>query len=171
MQVDHANILKQRALRLAAPKSDQGDAPGQASGESLHIVEFLLFPEIYAVSLEYVKEVFPLKDLCHVPGSAAHVMGLVNYRGDIMAVIDLKQVFRLKEKGLTEMNRVLLLEGPEMSLGLVADRVLGSKKISAGDVMAPPAHLSARGEDFIRGVCPEGSILLKAESLLRAGSL
>lgn len=158
-------ILKERA-RITAR-----EAESKASGNSLMLVEFSLFPETYAIEAEFVKEVLTLKDITPIPGTPDFVMGVINFRGEIISVVNLKNLFGLKEKGLTEMNKVLLLRNEQMAFGLVADAIMGSKQTQWDELSEPPLTLSKTTADFVNGTMGNGTIVLSAERLLSSEKL
>ena len=159
-------ILKERA-RLTAKET----AEESTFGNGLLIVDFLLFPEIYAIEASFVKEVLPLKDITPIPGTPDFVMGVINFRGEIISVINLKKLFGLKEKGLTEMNKVLLLRNEQMAFGLVADAIIGSQRIQKDELSEPPLTLSTATAGFVAGTMGNGTIVLSAERLLSSERL
>lgn len=166
MMNTNAKILKERA-RITALKKES-DA---TSGNRLVIVEFLLFPEKYAVEARFVHEVLSLKEITPIPGTPDFIMGVINFRGAIISVINLKSLFGLREKGLTEMNKVVLLSNGEMEFGLIADGILGSGEIFEFQITEPPHNLSKLGSEFISGLLPNGTILLNANELLQSKTL
>jgi len=83
-----AQILRDRAQVLARP-------PEQAAAADtlFELLEFRLAQERYAVETRYVREVYPLKDLTPLPCTPPFVLGVVNVRGHILPVLDLKKFF------------------------------------------------------------------------------
>ena len=79
-------ILRERALALAAEPGET-----QTLAQSIEVVEFLLAHERYAVESAYVREVYPLENLTPLPCTPAFVLGIVNLRGEIVSVIDLRK--------------------------------------------------------------------------------
>lgn len=154
-------LLKKRAKHTAQIKQDS-----TKGGTGIILVEFLLFPEKYAVEASYVREVLTLREITHIPGTPEHVMGVVNFRGTIISVINLKILFGLKEKGLTEMNKILLLRKDQMEFGLVADAIIGSTSINKDQLSEPPQILSTTAADFVSGLMNNGTILLDANRML-----
>ncbi len=164
---DHEKeIFIERAVRLAQKRVESSQ-----SGGNLMVVEFLLYPEIYAIEASFVQEVLTLKDLTYIPGTPAFVAGLFNYRGNIISLVNLKILFGLAERGLTEMNKVILIRNHHMEFGLIADGINGSLHLRADDITEPPDSLSSNGAQFIRGMTPSGAILLRTERLLDDKSL
>jgi purine-binding chemotaxis protein CheW len=89
------SILKARAQALAAEKKDE-----TAQKEFIEIVVFRLASETYGIENSFIREVYPLKDYTPLPGTPPYVLGIVNVRGQIISIIDLKKLFNLPEKGL-----------------------------------------------------------------------
>jgi purine-binding chemotaxis protein CheW len=160
-------ILLERARSVAGRKTDQS----KIQGDFLSVVEFLLAPERYAIAASFVQEVLPLREVTSIPGTQPFVMGVISLRGKIVSVINLKVLFRLKERGLTEMNKVIILENPGMRFGIVADAIIGNKLISLDSVSAPPLNLSTAAGEFVKGVSADGLILLDAEILLSGSKI
>lgn len=132
------------------------------------VVEFSLFPEKYAVEAEFVKEVLTLKEITPIPGLPDWVFGVTNYRGSIISIINLKVLFALKEKGLTEMNKAILLSNGKMEFGLVADSITGSHSVIKDELAAPPLNLSEIGSEFMVGITKNSAILLDAAKMLES---
>ncbi len=160
-------ILLERAKSVAGRKTDQSENPG----DFLSVVEFLLVPERYAIDASFVSEVLPLREVTSIPWTPPFVMGVINLRGKIVSVINLKVLFELKERGLTEMNKVIILENPRMRFGIVADAIIGNKLIPPDTISAPPLNLNITAGEFVKGVSADGLILLDAEVLLSSSKI
>ena len=94
---EEKDILKARARALA-----REPLPAASESELLNILEFSLAYETYGVEMAYVRETRPLRDVTPVPCTPPFVLGLINVRGRILSVIDIKRFFDLPEKGLTK---------------------------------------------------------------------
>ena len=165
MNSPEKQILTQRARVLAQKKESL------STEKNLMFVEFLLFPESYAIDASYVQEVFSLKELTPIPGTPEFIMGVINFRGAIISVLNLKILFGLKEQGLTEMNKVILLRKRQMEFGLVADAITGLVNIPASKISSPPLNLSKTGAEFVSGLSNNGVILLDAARMLESNKL
>ncbi len=155
-------ILLERAKKTAVRK----DIENQLTGETTSVVEFLLASERYAFDEEYVSEVFSLKDITVIPGAPLFVMGVINLRGRIVSIINLKILFNLRESGLTELNKVILLKNEKMEFGIVADSILGNTVLLHNTLSPAPLTIDNIAAEYISGVTPEGLILLNAAQLL-----
>lgn len=157
-------ILIERAKKIAGRK----DTENKNSEEIKNIVEFLLIPERYAFESKYVSEVLTLKEITSIPGTPAFVMGVINLRGRIISVINLKVLFNIKEKGLTELNKVIILKNESMEFGIIVDAILANKVLDSNTLKQPPLTLDSFGIECVEGVSNEGLILLNADNLLKS---
>ena len=155
-----ADILRARARVLARPlefDSTEG---------MLQVVEFRVAQERYAIETAHVREVHPLKDLTPLPATPAFVQGIVNVRGHIVAVLNLRELLDLPREGLTDLHRIILIEGPQMELGLLADSVTGVRLISAASLQPALPTLTGMRADFLRGLTADHLIVLDVGRLL-----
>ncbi len=154
-------ILKARAKEFAKE-------PEAAEVESdwLEVIEFELAGEAYALPLAQVQTVSALKELTPVPCTPAFVLGIINLRGEIRAVIDLKKFFDLPEKGITDLNKIILVQNDEMQLGILADSIRGVRRIRLDDLQPPLPTLTKIGSDYLRGVTSERIVVLDAGKIL-----
>ncbi|PKO83460.1 MAG: chemotaxis protein CheW [Betaproteobacteria bacterium HGW-Betaproteobacteria-11] len=156
----------QRILRTRAQTLAQEPVKAEAAAESLEVVEFLLAYEKYAVESRYVREVYPLENLTPLPCTPAFVLGIVSVRGEITSVIDIKKFFDLPEKGLTDLNQVIVLQTQDMVFGVLADAILGVRHLSLAEIQPSLPTLTGIREKYLRGVTPERIVVLDAEKLL-----
>ena len=137
----------------------------------VEVLEFLLAHEMYGVELKYVREVYPLKELTPIPEIPAFVLGIVNVRGEILSVIDIKKFFDLPEKGLTDLNRVIILHSDDMEFGILADSIIGVRNILLSEIQTSLPTLTGIREEYLKGVTKEREIILDAGKLLSDKSI
>jgi purine-binding chemotaxis protein CheW len=159
-------VLEERARALA-----REPARAEAADEWIEVVEFTLAHERYAVASEYVREVYPLEDLTPLPCTPSFVLGIVNLRGEILSVIDIKKFFDLPEKGLTDLNKVIVLESAgaqsgDMVFGIVADAINGVRRIRRADIQPSLPTLTGIREDYLQGVSEGRVVVLDAGKIL-----
>ena len=154
-------ILKARARTLARKPENE-----EAGDDYIEVVEFVLAYEKYAVETRHVREIYPLEHLTPLPCTPPFVLGIVNVRGEILSVIDLKKFFDLPEKGLTDLNKVIVLKSENMQFGILADAVVGARRIRVADVQPSLPTLTGVREAYLKGVTPERTVVLDAEKLL-----
>ena len=160
-------ILSARARELAR------EPETESLGERLEVVEFALAHERYAVESARVREVFALKELSTLPCTPPWVRGIINVRGEILTVIDLKRFFDLPEKGLSDLNKVIILsdengvgERTRGGLGVLVDAVLGVRALALDAIQPPPPTLSGVGAEYLRGVTAERMAVLDVTKIL-----
>lgn len=163
---DSQRILLERAKTLAREA-----VPAEIADASIEVIEFRLAHERYAIASEYVRGVDPLEDFTALPCTPLFVLGIVNVRGEILSVIDLKKFFDLPEHGLTDLNKVIVLESAEMVFGIVADAISGVRRIMRADIQSSLPTLTGIREDYLLGVSAERVVILDAEKLLSDGKL
>ena len=154
------NILRDRAKALAR------EAAKDDSGEKIEILEFLLAYERYGIESSFIREVYPLKDLTPVPCTPAHVLGIINVRGQILSVIDLKKFFDLPEKGLGDLNKVIILKGDAMEFGVLADVILGVRTLPLSSLQQAMPTLTGIREEYLKGITADRSVILDAGKIL-----
>lgn len=164
--VEKANLLKARAKALARAS---GDAP--AAELHIEILEFLVANEKYGIESTPVREVYPLQQLTPLPCTPRFVLGIVNVRGQIVSVIDIKAFFDLPEKGLSDLNKVIILHSDEMEFGILADEILGVRSIPLDDLQPSLPTLTGIRAEYLKGVTEERTVILDAAKLLSDRSI
>lgn len=157
-------ILRARAKALAR---EDGDAEGDAAREEqLQVIEFLLAYERYGIESSFIREVYPLRDYTPIPCTPPFVLGMINVRGQILSVLDIKRFFDLPQKGLTDLNKVLLVRAGDMELGILADAVLEVRSLPLRTIQPAPATLTGIRAEYLRGVTADRLIVLDIAALL-----
>lgn len=156
----------QKTLQFRAQALARETVPTEAADAGIEVIEFLLAHERYAIASEYVREVYPLEELTPLPCTPAFVLGIINVRGEILSVIDIKKFFDLPEKGLTDLNKVIVLESADMRFGVVADAISGVRRILRADMQSSLPTLTGIREDYLLGVTAGRVVILDAAKLL-----
>jgi purine-binding chemotaxis protein CheW len=159
-------ILKARALTLA-----QEPTSGQTASESLEIIEFVLAHERYAIESRFISEVAVLESLAPLPCVPAFILGIVNLRGEMLPVIDLKRFFELPDKGLGDLNKIIVLRSGDLLFSVLADAIVGIRRILLADVHPPLPILTVIGKDYLKGITPERLVVLDGQKLLADESI
>ncbi len=154
-------ILKARA-KILARETEKEESPK----EYLEVIEFLLSGERYGVEASYVREVYPLRELAPIPGTPAFVLGITNVRGKILSAIDIKKLFDLPEKGLTELDKIIIIQASGMELGIHADVVIGMRSIALEEIQPPLPTLTGIRERYLKGITKEQVTILDAIKIL-----
>jgi purine-binding chemotaxis protein CheW len=125
----------------------------KAEGETIfHLVTFHLAKEEYGVEIGSVQEIIRATDITPVPGSPQHVRGVINLRGKIIPVVDLRKRFNLQEIEEHDAQRIVVVELGEKRLGMLVDRVSQVIKLSSSIIEEVPEEATTVAESYIKGV-------------------
>lgn len=155
-----ARILAARAQAMATPSLVEADS------ETIEVIEFLLSGERYGMAFTYVREVLPLLDLTRLPCTPAFVLGIVNLRGEIVSVVDLRKFFDLPENGLGDLNKIIVLHSAAMTFGILADSVAGVRTVPWSELQPALPTLTGVREQYLLGVTGDPMVILDAAKLL-----
>jgi len=137
----------QRELTSAAEQTARNE-----SQEQYHLVTFRLGREEYGVEIGRVQEIIRAIDITPVPGAPSHVCGVINLRGKIIPVVDLRRRFGLAAGEESEARRTVVVELGEKRIGMLVDSVSQVIKVPAGVVEELPEEATTVDDSYIRGV-------------------
>lgn len=118
----------------------------------LHIVGFQVGRETYGVPIASLHEIVRVTEITSVPDSPAYIEGVINLRGKIVSVIDLRKRFGTKQVANSKKNRILVVELNGRLTGLIVDAASDVLKIPADDVEAAPAVFQEGGLNCVTGL-------------------
>lgn len=154
-------ILRQRAKSLAGQRIQK-----QENGSELDLIEFALAPERYAIESRYVREICPFKELTPLPCTPPFILGIVNIRGRILPVLDLKRLFGLPAKGITDLHRIIVVQGHGLELGLLADVIVALRSVPEAGLQPTLPTLSGIRADYLRGITADRLVVLDLGRIL-----
>ena len=158
---ENKRILRERAKALALERT-----PEDAPRERIEVLAFTLAYEKYGVETRHVREVYPLKELTWVPCTPPFVLGIINVRGQIVSVLDFKKFFDLPEKGLTDLNKVIILHNDAIEFGILADAIVGVLSLPLRDIQPSLPTLAGIRDEYLKGITGERLVILDAGKLL-----
>ena len=119
--------------------------------ETLQLVSFTLGDEEYAVDILKVREIIRVPNITRVPHAPSFVEGVINLRGKVIPVIDLRKRFGLETGSHTKGTRIVVLE-LERLIGMIVDGVSQVLRLSADNVEPPPPIVSGISAEYLKGV-------------------
>ncbi len=161
MKKELQSLLKMRAVAMAKEAGQK-----KKILTIMEVIEFTLATESYGIESAFVRKVYPLKDYTPLPGVPSFILGIVNVRGQILPVVDLKKLFNLPDKGLGELSKVIILNNEKMEFGILADEVNRTKVIYLEELLPVPPTVTGIGEEYLKGVTKDRLIILNTEKLL-----
>lgn len=115
------------------------------ASEEIQLVIFKLGDEEYGIPVHNVQEIIRMTEVTKIPKTPKHVSGVINRRGDIIPIVDLKQFFELPRSEQDDDTRIIVVEVGNEVLGIVVDHVSEVLRLST-DAIEPPPRLSERAE-------------------------
>jgi purine-binding chemotaxis protein CheW len=170
MRTKRAETVLDFADRVQAPAPA---APAAPIERELHLVIFDLGNERYAVPIAMVREVVRVADITRVPNAPPHIRGVMNLRGRILPVVEMRSRMGLPTADLTPASRVVVAEVRGRILGYLVDRVIQVTRLNEGSVAAAPDEVRSGSGDAITGIARRGDqllLLLELERILNAGA-
>lgn len=137
--------------------------------DELQIVVFNLDNSYYGVHILQVQEIIKMTEITKLPNTPDFVEGIVNLRGNIIPVMDLRKRFRLKALDINENWKILILKAEDVKFGVMVDQISEVEKISVDIIETPPKVVGGVNGDFISGIAKTNQrllILLDIEKIL-----
>lgn len=117
---------------------------------------FQLSNEQYGIPIHKVKEIIGIMDITNIPGSPVFIKGVINLRGKIIPVMDLRLKFELEEKEYNPRTCIIVVEldnsGSAKQMGIVVDTVSEVLNIQKSDIEPPPRYGSRLDTTFLTGM-------------------
>jgi purine-binding chemotaxis protein CheW len=122
------------------------------TGELRQFISFSVGEEEYGLELLRVKEVIRIREITWLPKAPTFVKGIINLRGDVIPIIDLRDKFGLESRENTASTRVIVVEVDTRLMGMVVDSASQVVRIPADQIDPPPPVLGGFSKEFITGV-------------------
>ena len=152
-------ILEKRAKKMARPgKAEKKVMP-------VEVLKFRLANQEYALSMDYIREVILTGEITPVPGTPNYITGICAIRGEIISLVDLREFFKIRGKGLTDLNRVIVITDGKITFGILADVITGMGMIPKEMLTPARPGQTPIAEKYLRGAV-EDIIVLNAAALL-----
>jgi purine-binding chemotaxis protein CheW len=155
-------ILEGRAEALARVPVQHLNA-----AEAVVVATFRIGDEAYAIETRHVRRVVPLEDVTPVPGAPDFLVGVINLRGEVLAVIDLGKLFGVSERAGDGSARVIVLGEERDEFGILANAAEEVATLRLVEILEPPGSLEGIGRQFVRGVTGRALIVLDGAALLK----
>ena len=142
------------------------------SNSEVQLVIFKLGREEYGVSILQVQEIKRISDITRVPHTPDYIKGVINLRGSVLPVIDLKNRLNLAQQAITEDTRIIIVKVEELSIGMVVDAVSEVMTISQENIDSPEVVAGSISANYLSGVGKLDDrllILLNLEEIIGIG--
>jgi purine-binding chemotaxis protein CheW len=117
-----------------------------------HLATFFLGREEYGVDVRLVQEIIRVSEVTHVPRAPGFIKGVINLRGRIIPVVDLKRKLNLGEVETTRQSRIVVVKLKDRLIGLLVDGAHQVLKVPVSTIEAAPEEVVEIDANYIRGV-------------------
>lgn len=148
-------------------------AVAEVAGKEAQLVAFRLAHEVYGVDISLINEIILWKEITHIPRAAPGIEGVINLRGKIVPILDLRKRLGLPPVSPTAATRIIVVEIAACTVGIVVDSVAGVLYIPENDIEPPSELVSRFDSDTVCGVGKTADmlvILLDMPKVLRLAS-
>lgn len=144
----------------------------EEDGEKGKFMTFQTGNEIFGISISYVNEIIVIQPITAIPEVEDYVKGLINLRGKIIPVIDVRTRFNLEPIEYTDRTCIIVISVKNMSIGLIVERIAEVENIMDEDIVPPPkiGNKDNLQNKFVYGVARTGNtvkLLLDPEKLIK----
>jgi len=149
------------------------ERPGGES-KALQVVGFRLDQEEYAIPITTIQEIIVMKPITRIPQVPASIEGLINLRGSILPIVNLRRLFGLPAKPFDDETRTVIVNVHGRTLGYVVDEVTQVIRLTTDQIQPPPVAVAAVAQRYITGLARLEErllMILDTERLLRPEEL
>jgi purine-binding chemotaxis protein CheW len=146
----------------------------QKDGKTLQLVSFRLGDEEYGVDIMTVQEIILVGCITQVPEVPEHVLGVINLRGNVIPILNLRRRFGMPDQPSNDATRIVVMNLHGRTVGVVVDGVNEVLRLSHEDIAPTPASLVGAGKDYVTGLARRKErllVLLDMARLLVGGEL
>ncbi|GIP36833.1 chemotaxis protein CheW [Paenibacillus sp. J31TS4] len=121
-------------------------------GEELKVIVFALGTEEYGIQVEQVRTIERMLPMTRVPKTPAFIKGVVNLRGVVTPVIDLRSRFGLPESEYTDATRIVVVKVNDMEVGFIVDSANDVTSVNEDNITDPPEIVGGIKAKYLRGI-------------------
>jgi purine-binding chemotaxis protein CheW len=142
---------------------------GESLNSELKIIVFQLNEKEYAIPVEQVRSIEKIQQITRVPGTHSFIKGVINLRGVVTPIVDLRIRFGLDQIDYHDHTRIIIAVLEDIEVGLIVDAANDVMDIKGDSIEPPPEIVSGTEAEYIKGVVKIGKrllILLDLEKVL-----
>jgi purine-binding chemotaxis protein CheW len=124
----------------------------ETQNELIKVIVFQLQNEEYAIRVKHVSAIERIQAITRVPATSAFIKGVINLRGVIVPIIDLRLRFRMEEKEVNEETRMIIVKSDNMEVGLIVDAASDVMDLPKEKIEPNPEVIGEVSTDYIEGV-------------------
>ncbi len=132
------------------------------------VVGFILREELFGVDILHVEEIIKPVDFTHVPNTKEFVLGVINLRGKIIPIVDLRVKFGFGKKPIGPNSRIIVISMNDFNVGFMVDKIEKVYYIEKKSIEPTPSNIPQTIEKYVKGV---GKLQNKIMTLLNMKEL
>ena len=162
---------------LAGPRnvgSSDGGGPRRADNPILQFVGFRLDGEDYAIAITKIQEIILMKPITRIPQVPGFIEGLINLRGSVIPIINLRERFGLPRREQDDETRTIVVNVQDKTVGCIVDAVTQVMRINRDAIQPPPLSVLSVSQQYIAGLAKLDDrllIILDIDTLFDADQL
>ena len=139
-------------MNNVATQARKKERQAQVVQEVAQYVTFVIAGESYGVPVLKVQEIIGMTPIVPVPNSEEFIKGVINLRGSVVPVVDMRKRFRLEEREYDMFTVIIIVEVKGLLVGMIVDSVSDVADIPSGDIQQTPHLTSKIDREFISGI-------------------
>lgn len=145
---------------VAQPARAAGPLLPSKDGKTFQVVSFRIGDEEYGVDIMAVQEIILVGVITQVPEVPEHVLGVINLRGNVIPIMNLRRRFGMPDQPVGEATRIVVMNLGGRTVGAVVDGVDEVLRLSHEEISPTPASLGGAGKDYVLGLARRKERLL-----------
>ena len=132
-------------------------------------VVFKLENEFYGIDIENVQGIEKVQEFTKVPNAKDYIKGVINLRGEVVPIIELRKRFRLPEREIDENSRIIVVFLNDLQVGILVDSSSEVIEFSSEEIDIAPSSMESEHENFVKSIGKKDErliILLSTEKIL-----
>lgn len=130
------------------------------SNANMKFVIFKMDEEYYGIDIANVKSIERIQYFARVPNAPKYVKGVINLRGEVVPVLDLRLRFDLAPREVDSNSRIIIVFVNDLEIGLLVDSSSEVIEISSEDIDSPPMVKASVTEGFIKGIGKKDGMII-----------
>ncbi len=129
-------------------------------GESVQVATFHVGSEEYGVDISQIQEIIRMVGITHVPRTPDFMEGVINLRGQLIPIVDLRTRFGMARIEPTKATRIIVTDVGTKRVGIIVDSASEVVRIPIESIEEPPEMIAGVGSDYLQGVGKVGERLI-----------
>ena len=157
---------------MAEEEKDEKEEMLEEDTQKGQFMTFQVGKEFYGISISYVNEIIMMQPITSVPEVKDYIKGLINLRGKIIPVIDVRIRFKMEPKEYTDRTCIIVINVKSTVIGLIVEKIAEVDTIQDDDIVPPPSLGRKESEQnkYVYGLARTGDavkLLIDPEKLIR----